>query len=94
MRHNDAQVSVQRANANLGHRQSSHSIERFRRTPELERGAWLSYLLFQGEPGVITFVSQPDPAVELADSIVKEQPNASGQRARDIAYSLAVFGIG
>jgi hypothetical protein len=78
----------------LGISRPPYSIERFRRTPELERGAWLSYLIFQGEPGVITFASQPDPPVELADSMVKEQRNASGQRARDIAYSLAVFGIG
>jgi len=77
----------------LGIARPPYSIEQFRRTRELEHGAWLSYLIFEGEPGVVTFVSQPDVPIDVADSMRKEQPSSSGERARDIAYALAVFGI-
>ena len=77
----------------LGIARPPYSIERFRRTYALEHGAWLSYLLCEGEPGVLTFVSQPDPPADVADAMRIEQPNASGQRKKDIAYALAVFGI-
>lgn len=77
----------------LGIARPLYSIERFSRTPELEHGAWASYLIFEGEPGVVTFVSQPEPPAGMADSMRREQPNASGERARNIAYALAVFGF-
>lgn len=77
----------------LGMARPPYSMERFRRTDALEHGAWLSYLLFQGEPGVETFVSQPDPPADVADAMLIEQVTASGERKRDIAYALAVFGI-
>jgi hypothetical protein len=77
----------------LGIAHPPYSMERFSRTSELEHGAWLSYLIFEGEPGVVTFVSQPDPPAEMEDSMKKEQPNASGERARNIAYALAVYGF-
>ena len=48
----------------LGIAHPPYSIERFRRTPALEHGAWISYLIFEGEPGVVTFVSQPDPPLK------------------------------
>jgi len=77
----------------LGIARPPYSIERFRRTPELEHGAWLSYLIFEGEPGIVISVSQPEPPAEIADSMRREQPNASGERARNIAYALAVYGF-
>jgi hypothetical protein len=46
-----------------------------------------------GKPARCAFVSQPDPPAEMEDSMKKEQPNASGERARNIAYALAVYGF-
>jgi hypothetical protein len=77
----------------LGIARPLYAIERFSRTEELEQGGWLAYLIFEGEPGVVTFAPQPDAPVDIANAMQKEQPNASGKRARDLAYSLAVFRI-
>ncbi|MGH9497278.1 MAG: hypothetical protein ACRD3B_19940 [Candidatus Sulfotelmatobacter sp.] len=84
---------VQAGDWELGIARPPYSIETFRRTRELEQGAWWSYLVFQGEPGVITFVSQPDVPTDIAEALRKEQPNAAGARGRDIAYALAVYGV-
>jgi hypothetical protein len=77
----------------LGIARPPYAIERFRRSFALEHGAWLGYLIFEGEPGVVTFAPQPDPPVDLVNSMRREQPDASGERARNIAYALAVFGF-
>ena len=68
-------------------------IERFiRGTGQFEKEHGLA-THFEGEPGVIVSVSHPDIPTEFADALRKEQPSASGERARDIAYALAVFNI-
>lgn len=72
----------------------TYAIERFRRSAGLERGAWLSYLISECngcDAGVVTMVAQPYPPAFVLSALQKEQPNASGERARDIAYALAVF---
>jgi len=84
---------VRQGDWELGIARPLYAIERFSRTRELEQGAWLAYLIFEGEPGVVTFAPQPDPPVDVADAMQKEQSSATGKRARDIAYLLAVFGI-
>ena len=63
-------------------------------THEFDRGAWLGYLIFEGEPGVVTFSSQLEPLADLSDALQKEQRNASPERLRDISYVLAVFNVG
>lgn len=70
-------------------------FEPFRFTSAVEHGTWVSYLLSECngcDPGVYTTVSHPIPPQHLVTSLVREQPDASGGRARDIAYALAVFG--
>jgi len=69
-------------------------IERFRRSAALEHGAWISYLISECngcDPGVVTMVSQPNPPAQLVELLQKERENASGELARNIAYSLAVY---
>lgn len=77
----------------LGIARPVYAIERFRRTLDLERGTWLAYLIFEGEPGVETLAPQSDPPTDWVETMRKEQENASGKRARDVAYSLAIFGV-
>jgi len=77
----------------LGIARPLYAIERFRRTLDLERGTWLAYLIFEGEPGVVTFAPQSDPPTDWIETMQNEHSNASGKRARDIAYSLAIFGV-
>lgn len=64
-----------------------------RRSPSIEKGAWLSYIEFEpdGYDGVVTAISHPEVPQELLSRLRNEQPTASGARARDIAYALAVF---
>lgn len=71
-------------------------FEEFSYTTSIEHGAWISYLLSECnncDPGVYTTISHPTPPENLVTSLKREQPDASGQRARDIAYTLAVFGL-
>ena len=84
---------VRESDWELGIARPPYSIEQFRRTGALESGTWLSYLEFPGEPGVLIFISQPDPPSDYVEALRKEQPNASGERETEIAYALAVFGI-
>jgi hypothetical protein len=59
--------------------------EKFR---PVERGTWLSYLT-TGE--VQQTVTWADPPEQVLNQLRREQPTASGARARDIAYALAVL---
>lgn len=68
--------------------------ERFGWTGAVETGRWLSYLESECDgcdPGIFTTVSHPTPPPALVASLSHEQPTATGERARDIAYALAVF---
>jgi hypothetical protein len=68
----------------------------FRYAGEIEHSAWLSYLAYecnQCDPGVITSVSHRTPAASVVKSLQDEQPGASGERARDVAYALAVYNV-
>lgn len=70
--------------------------ERFGWTGATEKGTWISYLEDECngcDPGVVTTISHPDPPPSLILSLQKEQPRASGERARDIGYALAVFNV-
>lgn len=67
----------------------------FRFTSAVEHGTWVSYLMSECndcDPGVYTTVSHDAAPKHAVMALVHEQPNASEERARDIAYSLAVFG--
>lgn len=71
-------------------------FEQFRYTEAVEHGAWLDYLISECNgcaPGVITAVSHAIPPSALVSVLREEQPRASGERARDIAYELSVFKI-
>jgi hypothetical protein len=71
-----------------------HWMERFGYLRAVEEGTWLSYLESECngcDPGVFTTVSHPSPPASLIASLRREQPSSSGERARDIAYALAVF---
>jgi len=64
--------------------------------PELapEAGFWVSYLITECndcDPGTVTWETHDDVAQAVLEGLRKEQPTAEGQRARDIAYALAVF---
>ena len=70
--------------------------ERFGWTETVEKGTWISYLDSECngcDPGVFTAVSHPTPPPSRVASLRREQPMASGERARDIAYALAVFHV-
>jgi len=77
----------------LGIAHPLYAAKEYAYTHEFDRGAWLGYLIFEGEPGVVTFSSQPDPPADLSDALRKEQQGASPERLRDIAYVLAVFKV-
>jgi hypothetical protein len=73
-----------------------YAVERFRRTGALEHGEWLSYLVSDCddcEPGVETWISHPGAPQTVTKRLRRQQAGASGERARDIAYALAVFGV-
>lgn len=60
------------------------------------KGTWLSYLESECngcDPGVVTYLYHTDPPASVPARLEQEQLRASGGRARDIAYGLAVFGI-
>lgn len=77
----------------LGIAHPLYAVREYGYTHEFDRGAWLGYLIFEGEPGVVTFSPQANPPTALADDLRKEQLNALPDRARDIAYVLAVFNV-
>ena len=71
-------------------------FEKFRYTSAIEHGTWLSYLdseCNQCDPGVITSVSHQTPPASVVTLLREEQPNAAGERARDIAYALAIYEV-
>lgn len=71
-------------------------FEEFRYTSAIEHGAWLSYLdseCNQCDPGVITSISHRTPPASVVKILRDEQSTASGERARDIAYALAVYNV-
>jgi hypothetical protein len=41
----------------------------------------------------VSTISHPDIPVNVVDRLRREQPVASGERARDVAYALAVFKV-
>jgi hypothetical protein len=78
----------------LGIARPPYWIERFRYSAALEQGTWLSYLVSECngcDPGIVTTISHPNPPPSLLKHLRHEQQTASGEGARDIAYSLAVF---
>lgn len=65
-------------------------------TGAIEHGTWLSYLVSECddcEPGVVTYLSHSDAPPSIPARLREEQPAASGERARDVAYALAVFRV-
>jgi hypothetical protein len=78
----------------LGIAHPLYAVKEYGYTHEFDRGAWLGYLIFEGEPGVVTFSSQPDAPADLPDALRKEQLNAASPvRLRDVSYVLAVFNV-
>lgn len=77
----------------LGIAHPLYAVKEYGYTHEFDHGAWLAYLIFEGEPGVVTFSSQPDPPPDLSEALRKEQLGASAERLRDIAYMLTVFNV-
>jgi hypothetical protein len=77
----------------LGIAHPLYAVKEYGYTHEFDHGAWLGYLIFTGEPGVVTFSSQPNPPSDLSVTLQKEQLGASPERLRDIAYMLAVFNV-
>ena len=72
----------------LGIEYPPYWIDRSRGTTAIERGAWISYLQSECngcDPGVVTMISHTDPPASLLARLHQEQPNASDERARDIA---------
>ncbi len=70
-------------------------FERFGSTTAIEHGTWLSNLESEChgcDPGVVTTISHSTPLPSLVALLLREQPNATGGRARDIAHALAVLG--
>ena len=71
-------------------------FEKFRYTRAIEHGTWLSYLdseCNQCDPGVMTSISHRTPPASAVKLLRDQQPTASGERARDIAYALAVYNV-
>ena len=63
-------------------------------SPLLEKADWYSYLATDCndcDPGLITKFAHFDLPSAFAEDLVKEQPQATGERAMDVAYALAVF---
>jgi hypothetical protein len=57
----------------------------------VEKGAWVSYLGFESTgDGIELWIAHPEPLPGMVEQWLKEQPTAAGERARDIAYALAV----
>jgi hypothetical protein len=77
----------------LGFARPLYALREYGYTHEFDHGACLGYLIFEGEPGVLAFSPQTNPPHGLSDDLRKEQLNDSPGRARDIAYTLAVFKV-
>ena len=90
---NQHPATVHEGEWQLGIAYPLYALKEYGYTHEFDHGAWLGYLVFEGEPGVVTFSSQPSPPADLADALRREQPNAASARVRDIAYVLAVFDV-
>ena len=63
---------------------------------QFQQGAWISYVIWECnkcEPALVTTLSHSDPPNSIVEGFRKEQSNASGESARDIAYALAVFKV-
>ncbi len=59
-----------------------------------EEGAWASYLVAECndcDPGVVVTVTHPDVPPDLVDQLRKEQSSDVGERARNVAFALAIF---
>jgi hypothetical protein len=79
----------------LGIAHPPYWFEQFGSNPAIEHGTWLSYLEFECngcDPGVVTTISHSTPLPSLVTSLLREQPSATGERSKDIAYALAVLG--
>lgn len=71
-------------------------FDEFRYSGAIEHGTWLSYLdseCNQCDPGAITWISHRTPPASVVKLLRDEQSTASGERARDIAYALAVYNV-
>jgi hypothetical protein len=71
-------------------------FEEFRYSSAIEHGTWISYLVSECDgcdPGVVTSVSHPTPPPSVVRLAQAEQRSASGERARDLAYALAVYNV-
>ncbi len=79
----------------LGIAYPPYSVEGYRGTGYIEKGAWLSYFVFDCkgcDPGVYFAIPHPEPPPAVLARLIREQPNALGESAMDTAYELAVFG--
>ena len=59
-----------------------------------EQDTWVSYLVTECngcDPGFVVSQSHPDPPQSVIARLREEQPHDTGERARDVAYALAVF---
>lgn len=84
---------VQEGDWQLGIARPLYALKEYGYTHELDRGKWLAYLIFEGEPGVITFSAQPNPPDGLSAALQREELNAPPGRARDLAYELSVLDV-
>jgi hypothetical protein len=65
-------------------------------TSLFERGTWISYVVWECnecEPVTVSMISHFDSPASVVEGFRREQEGASGERARDIAYALAVFNV-
>ena len=75
----------------LGTAHPVYGIHEYWYTHQLDRGAILDYVIFEGEPGIIMFWTEPGAPGNRISALQKKQATASGVRARNIAYELAVY---
>jgi len=80
----------------LGIRYPSTWFEGRSEEPIIEKGTWLSYVDWECnecEPVVESVISHADPPTVFVDRLRREQSGASGEKAMNIAYDLAVFNV-
>lgn len=66
------------------------------RGPELKRAAWISYIEWECdecEPVVVESRQHTDIPTDYLAQLTSEQAHATGERAVDIAYALAVYNV-
>jgi hypothetical protein len=71
-------------------------FEEFRYSSAIEHGTWISYLVSECDgcdPGIVTSVSHSTPPASVVKLARVGQRSASGERARDLAYALAVYNV-